>query len=354
MMRCIMNIFQFVSTGATQWRQHVLLSTSFLDSTALLYLQLQTKTLESNFSAAHNGVTNLPQELLPGITMALKFMAFATFHMGRHAQCLRPLCAFAHDLLQLPMRLTLSNEKLQPQVLNLYTQLFHALSNIDALGPEDGIVDDPSDLLPELTSNELRRTIHHFLKSEVVPLGGAVLERFAKKFSSVDADALVAQDCITFQSIDAMFAELASVSPAPSPTAPQAAEKKSLLGDMPSLTKPAPEKKAPVSAAPVEIKQNFVAPKPKVGPASTDRLACALNGHTMKVPVTSPYGHNFEKETIEQWIKQQGSVCPITGKPLSLEDLKPNKALQNEIMQLVIQQSMTATSQEDEMDLYDF
>ena len=93
---------------------------------------------------------------------------------------------------------------------------------------------------------------------------------------------------------------------------------------------------------------------PKSAPAHVGKFACALNGHTMKTPVQSPYGHNFEKETIEDWIKSQGSVCPITGKPLNLSDLKPNKQLQSDIMQEVIRETMKHQTQEDTVDLYDF
>jgi len=350
MMRCIMNIFQFASKGAAQWRQHILLSTSFVDNTALLYLQLQTKTLEKQLTASLTQ-PKLSPEIVPGMTLAIKFMAFATFHMGRHAQCLRPLCAFAHDLLRLPIRLCLTNDaRTVAPFAALYAQLFHFLTNMDALASDEGIVESPEDLLPELTAAELKRTITGFLKAEV----GTHIATFHQRFAAVDNDALVAHDCQSFQTIDAIFTELKAASPAASPTAPEPVAK-TLLGEAPALQKkPAAEKQAAPIEKPVEIKQNFVKPVQAPAAAGTNKYACALNGHTMKVPVQSPYGHNFEKETIEQWIKQQGSVCPITGKPLSLDDLKPNKELQNEIMKQIISQSFGATNQEDEMDLYDF
>jgi hypothetical protein len=371
MMRCIMNIFQFVSKGASQWRQHVLLSTSFVDNACLLYLQLQTKALENQLTVSlSSAAPQLAPELVPGISLALKFMAFATFHMGRHAQCLRPLCAFVHDLLRLPVRLCLRDERQVTQIASLYAQLFHLLANMDGLGSDEGIVESPEDLLPELSAAELRKTITGFLKAEVAPTGH--FQVFYSKFASVDSDALVAQDCVTFQTIEAIFSDVKSTAAASSaaaaapvatsqqqPPAAAPSDSKSLLGDVPTISKPTAEKKAPPPSQPVEIKQNFVAPKAKPtttggSGGSSSKYACALNGHTMKVPVTSPYGHTFEKETIDQWIKQQGPVCPITGKPLHIEDLKPNKELQNEIMQTIIQQSFNMVNQEDEMDLYDF
>jgi hypothetical protein len=202
------------------------------------------------------------------------------------------------------------------------------------------------------------------MKSQVVPCGAAVADVFHRKFYGVDADALVSQDCITFSLIDAIMAEVkaAAAAPAPvqaapvqaAPAAPASAQR-SLLGEIPTFTKKAKkEKKKSVPAEPVVIQQSFVAPKTVSKQAEQSKFACALNGHTMKVPVITPYGHTFEKETIEQWIQQQGTVCPITGNVLSLSDLQPNVALQNEIMQEVVLQSMKSGNQEDEMDLYDF
>lgn len=365
-MRCIMNIFQFVSQGATQWRQHVLLSTNFIDATAILYVQNQTRTLESALTVNLTGrAPSVAPDLLPGIGLALKFMAFGTFHMGRHAACLRPLCTFFYDMLQLPVHLCFVDDKLTTQLVGMYTQLFHFMANIDALAGDSGITEDPSDLIPELQSQSLKKSIADFIKAELAVAGQQTIAKFHTKFATVENDALVAHDCRTFQDIDAIFqaalAAAAPAAPAPAPAAPvaQPAEpKKSLLGDMPALGKPKNEPKQAVAQEPVQIQQSFVAPKPSAAAApsaaSNSRVVCALNGHTLKVPVDSPYGHTFEKETIEQWIRQQGPVCPITGKPLRIEDLKPNKTLQNEIMQLVVQQSMSAVNQEDDMDLYDF
>jgi hypothetical protein len=355
MMRCIMNIFQFVKSGATQWRQHILLSTSFADNAVLLYLQLQTKALEQQLASglATGRTPVLAPELVAGITLALKFLAFSTFHMGNHAKCLRPLCAFAHDLLQSPVRLAIKgDERASLQFAQMYAQLFHLLANMDALSNDDGVVVSAEDLLPELSASSLRNTVRGFLKAEVTDSGA--LPIFRRKFSTIDADALVAQDCISFQAIDSVFAELQAASPTSvAPAASSASDSKTLLGDVPSISKT--KKDAAPAQAPVEIKQNFVAPKkPAAASGDFSKYACALNGHTMKVPVTSPYGHTFEKETIEQWLKQQGPVCPITGKSLHVEDLKPNKELQNEIMQQIISQSFANVNQEDEMDLYDF
>jgi len=40
----------------------------------------------------------------------------------------------------------------------------------------------------------------------------------------------------------------------------------------------------------------------------------------------------FERATIEVWIKTRGSVCPLSGEPLSLEELEVDKDLTAKIM----------------------
>lgn len=42
---------------------------------------------------------------------------------------------------------------------------------------------------------------------------------------------------------------------------------------------------------------------------------CAINGHSMQDPVAHPDRPSivFERATIEAWLSQSGTVCPITG-----------------------------------------
>mmetsp|Transcript_11089 Transcript_11089/g.13919 ORF Transcript_11089/g.13919 Transcript_11089/m.13919 type:complete len:81 (+) Transcript_11089:1-243(+) len=80
----------------------------------------------------------------------------------------------------------------------------------------------------------------------------------------------------------------------------------------------------------------------------------------MKEPVISPQGLCFEKETIEIWLKQQGSICPITQEELTLEDLQLSFELQNKILNWKIQtnikqtSNLLSTSDLEGEDLYDF
>ena len=362
-MRAVMNIHAFATQGATQWRQHILLSTSFVDGVTILYVQAQIRSLESLLTVTMAKSTPaLPPELLPGIVLSLKFMAFATFHMGQHGKAIRPMCSFIHDLTTLPLGAYMSHPQLGKTLMGLFTHLFHLVANIDALAGDDNCVQDLDELIPELRSQTLVGTIGNFISNEIGAAGGgAALESFHQNFYKIDADALVSQDSQSFQIIDQLFIKAkqqvgGAQAPAASAPPPQE-EKKRLLGDMPSLGQPGSvpahkEKKAPLSDA-VAIKQSYVAPS-KAAQSSNSALVCALNGHTMKCPVTSPYGHTFEKDTIEGWIKQQGSICPITGKPLSIDQLSVNKELQNQIMMAQVRQTMAQDNYEDNVDLYEF
>jgi hypothetical protein len=363
-MRFIMNLFQFATQGATPFRQHILLSTTFVDGVSILFVQGHVRSLESALTiAATQSVPAVAPEVIPGITQALKFMGFATFHMGRHAKVLRGLCSFAHDLLSLPIFTCLREAKFYDPMLALYTALFHFLCNIDALSGDEGLGEDYDELVPEVRSAKLRAALASFLESQVAPYGINYVEHWHQKFYALDTDALVSQDLATFQEIDGIFYELKSKAAPPppvqavvtqAPAAKAAAESKMSkhLADMPSLRA---QKQAAPNKPAEDIKQNFVMPKKQVPHNSgASRFNCALNGHVMKNPVTSKYGHTFEKDTIEQWLRQQGSVCPITGQYLTIDDLKPNKELQAEIMAAVIRESLQGRNQEDEVDLYDF
>ncbi|KAJ8614289.1 hypothetical protein CTAYLR_001175 [Chrysophaeum taylorii] len=73
-------------------------------------------------------------------------------------------------------------------------------------------------------------------------------------------------------------------------------------------------------------------------------FACAINGHMMKEPCRSPYGHVFEKSTIMLWLQTRGSVCPITGQALAVEELEEDAGLRSRLLQWHIKH-MKATMQ---------
>merc|ERR1712232_1380257 len=60
--------------------------------------------------------------------------------------------------------------------------------------------------------------------------------------------------------------------------------------------------------------------------AAPEDLRCAIDGKLLGTPVRSPYGHVFERDTLELWLKRCGSVCPITGQELRLEECPEDRA----------------------------
>eukprot|EP00744_Colponema_vietnamica_P005242 GILI01007699.1.p1 GENE.GILI01007699.1~~GILI01007699.1.p1 ORF type:complete len:506 (-),score=153.71 GILI01007699.1:236-1753(-) len=360
-MRCVMNIFQFSSQASTQWRQHVLLSTTFIDGATILLIQGHLKVLETLLQV---NVVNVPIDVIRDLGIALKFMGFATYHMGQHGRAIRPMCSFIYNLLTLPIHRLMGNGAATGALRPMYVSFLQFLSNIDALAGDD-VVEDSEDLIPELTSAEIRSAVHKFLANEVLGFAGhAELAAWHKRFTTSDPNTLVAEDSKTYQEIDAMFKTLLSQPKAePTAVAPAAtASAATVIADMPTLAKKSADttakkkkKKADTSKAAEAVTHVATgAPVlPKAASGNAAKFVCALGGNTMKVPVTSPYGHTYEKDAIEQWIATKGQVCPITGKPLKVSDLQPNKALQNEIMQEVIRESMTSAATQ-ENDMYDF
>mmetsp|Transcript_100192 Transcript_100192/g.323205 ORF Transcript_100192/g.323205 Transcript_100192/m.323205 type:complete len:742 (+) Transcript_100192:53-2278(+) len=105
----------------------------------------------------------------------------------------------------------------------------------------------------------------------------------------------------------------------PVPTGP------SLLGDLPALEK---EKKAKKEKSKIRIESRSVVDCP-------DDMRCAIDGKVMINPVRSPYGHLFEKKTLERWAANCGSVCPVTQKPMRLEDCVPDAETKKRIIKFL-------------------
>lgn len=53
-----------------------------------------------------------------------------------------------------------------------------------------------------------------------------------------------------------------------------------------------------------------------------EQFRCAIDRKMLVDPVVSPAGVVFERSTLSQWLQAHGSVCPITGGPLRLEDCR--------------------------------
>merc|ERR1719473_2440599 len=73
-----------------------------------------------------------------------------------------------------------------------------------------------------------------------------------------------------------------------------------------------------------------------------ERLRCQIDGKLLGTPLRSPYGHVFEKTTLEEWNTTCGSVCPVTGKPLNIDDCKVDYEIQDEVYDFVEQRKNEA------------
>ena len=55
-------------------------------------------------------------------------------------------------------------------------------------------------------------------------------------------------------------------------------------------------------------------------------LCCPITHELFKDPVVSRFGYSYEREAIEKWLWRH-RVCPLTRHPMTIADLKPNRAL---------------------------
>merc|ERR1712083_413634 len=101
----------------------------------------------------------------------------------------------------------------------------------------------------------------------------------------------------------------------------------SLLGDLPTLGSQRPEK-AKKEKGKIRIESRSVVDCP-------DDMRCAVDGKVMINPVRSPYGHLFEKKTLERWFQNCGSVCPVTQQPLRLDDCQPDAEMKKRIVKFL-------------------
>ncbi|CAE6951708.1 PUB18 [Symbiodinium sp. CCMP2592] len=119
--------------------------------------------------------------------------------------------------------------------------------------------------------------------------------------------------------------------PAPPPTKPVETGP-SLLGDLPALSKTDMTESKRKDKAKIRIESRSVVDCP-------EDMRCAIDGKVMVNPVLSRYGHHFERKTLEKWFGNCGSVCPITQKPLRLEECQPDQEMKKRIVKFLKGQS---------------
>lgn len=117
-----------------------------------------------------------------------------------------------------------------------------------------------------------------------------------------------------------------AVASLPGPAAlPQAG---SLLGDLPPLSPAEQTKQDKKEKSKIRIESRSVVDCP-------EDMRCAIDGKVMVNPVRSPYGHCFEKKTLERWIANCGSVCPISQKPLRMEECLPDAEMKKRVVKFL-------------------
>lgn len=62
----------------------------------------------------------------------------------------------------------------------------------------------------------------------------------------------------------------------------------------------------------------------------SNTFICPITHELMADPVIDPDGNSYERQAIEDWLRQNGT-SPITRAPLSRADLRPNRALKQAI-----------------------
>ena len=74
---------------------------------------------------------------------------------------------------------------------------------------------------------------------------------------------------------------------------------------------------------------------------------CALSKQIMSDPVRSSSGVVFDRLQIVNWIQHQGHICPISGSPLSENELISMDTLKNKIQMWILKKSQQPSSNED-------
>lgn len=115
--------------------------------------------------------------------------------------------------------------------------------------------------------------------------------------------------------------EAVAAAPAPVRTGP------SLLGALPTLGAGA-DKKQKKEKSKIRIASRSVVECP-------DSMRCSIDGKVMINPMVSPYGHRFERKTLEKWMTNCGSVCPVTQKPLRIEECQPDADMKKMIIKFL-------------------
>lgn len=73
-------------------------------------------------------------------------------------------------------------------------------------------------------------------------------------------------------------------------------------------------------------------PPPDLEDLVSQQLICPISQHIMELPVITPGGHTYDRESIIQWLVRR-PVDPLSSLPLAVSALCPNRALQEEVLE---------------------
>lgn len=114
-----------------------------------------------------------------------------------------------------------------------------------------------------------------------------------------------------------------------------------VLGDLPALS-PAKKDATGSTTKKKKKKQNMISRQGDLPADIPQEFVCELCQKQMTDPVKSIYGNVFERGVIDNWLKTQGRICPLTGAPLSDTDLTPMDELKTRIRKWILQRSINA------------
>lgn len=151
-----------------------------------------------------------------------------------------------------------------------------------------------------------------------------------------------------------------------------------MLGDLPSLSA---HRSPSVHDSPTDAKRTGDLrpdPNPELGsplsPAGGGKdirevpqeFLCEISKRPLVDPVVTPFGNVFERSVIANWMERNGSICPLTGQPLSKSELREATEVRARMEKWTLEREMQRTRitpakaakdtapQVAEDDLYDF
>jgi len=89
-----------------------------------------------------------------------------------------------------------------------------------------------------------------------------------------------------------------------------------------------------------------VAPEPELEDRVPQRLVCPISHRVMDLPVISPSGHTYDRTSIMAWLGRR-PVDPLSLTPLLASSLYPNRALQDEIVNVLEDLASSADDRSD-------